>query len=89
MLNLLLVLVQGWSCFTPSFDGVAFVSYYIELPIMLIMFVGWKVWNRTSIVRLNDMDLESDVYEVHSGDIDNNLGPEWRSNMQTIIRLLF
>jgi len=89
VLNLLLVLVQGWNCFSPSFDGVAFVSYYIELPIMLVMFVGWKVWNRTSIVPLSDMDLETDVYEIHSGDIDNNLGPEWGNNLQTIIRLLF
>ena len=41
ILNCFLVLVQGWSCFSPKFSGVDFVSFYVELPIMLVMFVGW------------------------------------------------
>ena len=40
-LNLVIVLVQGWSSFSPSFSAVDFVSYYIELPIMAVMFLGW------------------------------------------------
>jgi amino acid permease len=41
VLNSVLVLVQGWSCFSPHFDGVSFVSFYIELPVMLVMYGGW------------------------------------------------
>jgi amino acid transporter, AAT family len=70
ILNPVLILVQGWSCFSPSFDGVSFVSYYLELPIMLVMYVGWKLWKRCKIVPLLQMDLETDVYvkeEVEHG----------------------
>jgi AAT family amino acid transporter len=62
ILNSFLVLVQGWSCFSPKFSGVDFVSFYIELPVMLVMYVGWKVFKRTKLVRLDEMDLETDVY---------------------------
>jgi AAT family amino acid transporter len=58
------VLVQGWSCFSPTFDGVSFVSYYIELPVMLVMYVGWKLVKRTHTVKLAEMDLETDVHTV-------------------------
>jgi AAT family amino acid transporter len=59
-----LVLVQGWSCFSPSFQGVDFVSFYIELPVMLVMFVGWKVFKRTKWVKLEEMDLVTDRYDA-------------------------
>ncbi|OAA63370.1 Amino acid/polyamine transporter I [Niveomyces insectorum RCEF 264] len=62
VLNSVLVLVQGWSCFSPRFDGVSFVSYYIELPIMLVMYLGWKLIKKTKLVGLDDMDLETDTY---------------------------
>lgn len=40
------IAVQGWSSFSPSFDAVDFVSLYIEIPLMLVMFVGWVVFRR-------------------------------------------
>lgn len=64
ILNIVLVLVQGWSCFSPAFDGVNFVSYYIEIPIMILMYFGWKLLKRTKIVSAEKMDLETDVYEL-------------------------
>lgn len=64
ILNSVLVLVQGWSCFSPTFSGVDFVSYYIELPIMAVMFVAWKLIKRTKFVKASDMDLETDVYTI-------------------------
>lgn len=63
-LNIILILVQGWSCFSPKFDAVSFVSYYVELPLMLVMFVGWKVWKKTKVVKLERMDLETDTSSV-------------------------
>ncbi|KAJ5894833.1 hypothetical protein N7495_006524 [Penicillium taxi] len=69
-LNLVLILVQGWSCFSPYFQGVDFVSYYIELPIMFIMFVAWKLIKRTRFVRTAEMDLRTDRYD--GGDDDNH-----------------
>ncbi|KAF1350202.1 amino acid transporter-like protein [Delphinella strobiligena] len=89
VLNTVLVLVQGWSCFSPTFSGVDFVSYYIELPIMLVMFLGWKIWKRTRLVKLDEMDLETDVYVVQPGDIvDIEDRPGWRGKVVTLMRWL-
>lgn len=63
-LNIVLVLVQGWSCFSPTFSAVDFVSYYVELPIMLVMFVFWKLFKRTKFVHLDQMDLITDRYDL-------------------------
>ncbi|KAL2815216.1 amino acid permease/ SLC12A domain-containing protein [Aspergillus cavernicola] len=67
ILNCVIVLVQGWSCFSPRFDGVSFVSFYVELPIMLVMFLGWKLFKRTRVVRLHEVDLETDTYTLEDG----------------------
>lgn len=64
VLNSVLVLVQGWSCFSPSFQAVDFVSFYIELPVMLVMFVAWKVVKKTRWVKLEEMDLVTDRYDA-------------------------
>ncbi|KAF2724569.1 putative amino acid permease [Polychaeton citri CBS 116435] len=63
VLNSFLVLVQGWSCFSPTFQAVDFVSYYIEIPIMLVMYVGWKLLKRTKFVHLEEMDLITDRFD--------------------------
>jgi AAT family amino acid transporter len=62
ILNIVIVLVQGWSCFSPRFDGVSFVSFYIELPVMLVMFLAWKLVKRTRFVQLEEVDLVTDTY---------------------------
>lgn len=66
-LNSVLVLVQGWTAFSPSFGAVDFVSYYIELAIMVVMFVAWKLIKRTKIVKLEEMDLVTDRAAALSG----------------------
>jgi AAT family amino acid transporter len=65
ILNIVIVLVQGWSCFSPTFDGVSFVSFYLELPIMLGMFIVWKVWKRTRFVNSKEVDLVTDTYTIN------------------------
>lgn len=62
------MLVQGWSSFSPSFDVVTFFSLYVELPIMLVMYVGWKLLKRTKVVKLRDMDLVTDTYPAEEVD---------------------
>ncbi|KII94587.1 hypothetical protein PLICRDRAFT_97452 [Plicaturopsis crispa FD-325 SS-3] len=42
----ILILVQGWSSFYPSFTAVDFVSFYIEIPVMLVMYVVWMLLKR-------------------------------------------
>jgi AAT family amino acid transporter len=62
-LNIVLVLVQGWECFSPYFKRVDFVSYYIEIPIMIVMFLAWKLVKRTHFVSNSEMDLHTDRYD--------------------------
>ncbi|KAF4620986.1 hypothetical protein D9613_000345 [Agrocybe pediades] len=40
---LFLIFFQGWSSIFPVFSPVDFVSLYIEVPVMVIMFVAWMV----------------------------------------------
>jgi AAT family amino acid transporter len=89
LLNCVLVLVQGWSCFSPKFSPVDFVSYYVELPVMLLMFVVWKVLWKTKFVGKAEMDLETDVYEVLPGEIDRDAAVGWKGKSKAVLRWIF
>ena len=56
-----IVLVQGWSAFAPWAVS-DFFSYYVELLIVLVFYLGWCVIKRRwfKLVRLDMMDLETD-----------------------------
>jgi amino acid transporter, AAT family len=40
------IAVQGWSSLSPVFKPVDFISYYVELPVMLVMFIAWTLTRR-------------------------------------------
>lgn len=86
ILNIIIVLVQGWSCFSPSFDSVSFVSYYIELPIMLVMYLGWKWVKRTHLVGLSEMDLETDTYRADEEKPEEK--GTWKARAKTAVNWL-
>ena len=85
ILNSFLVLVQGWSSFSPSFNVVTFFSLYIELPIMLVMYLGWKAFKRTKFVSAREMDLETDTYPAESIDASAERSP-WKTKAYDIWR---
>ncbi|KAG5993459.1 hypothetical protein E4U43_003484, partial [Claviceps pusilla] len=86
-LNGFLVLVQGWSCFSPDFVAVDFVSFYIELPVMLAMYLAWKFWKRTTLVKLEDMDLVTDVY---TADEEQELEKrDWKGRAKRVLNWVF
>jgi AAT family amino acid transporter len=90
ILNIVIVLVQGWSCFSPSFSAVDFVSYYIELPVMLVMYVAWKLIKRTRIVGLSEMDLETDVYVISEEDKqETEREKSARGRVERVLRWIF
>ena len=90
VLNIVLVLVQGWSCFSPTFSAVDFVSYYLELPVMLVMYIGWKILKRSKIVKLRDMDLDTDVYVVTADDrSDIEDVKTWKGKLKRAVRWVF
>ena len=89
LLNSFLVLVQGWSSFSPSFCVVTFFSLYVELPIMLVMYLGWKMLKRTKVVNLHEMDLATDTYPVDRlAPIPENEKSAWREKAYSIWRWL-
>ncbi|KAI9802616.1 MAG: hypothetical protein M1833_001690 [Piccolia ochrophora] len=56
--NLFLALVQGWTTLSP-FKADTFVDAYILLPLFAVIYFGFKWWNKTSYLRLWQIDLES------------------------------
>ncbi|KAI0093421.1 amino acid permease-domain-containing protein [Irpex rosettiformis] len=41
-----LIIIQGWSSVIPKFSAVDFFSFYIEIPIMLFMYIVWIALRR-------------------------------------------
>lgn len=62
-LNATLILVQGWSSFAPTFQALDFVSFYVQIPVMAVLYVGWKLFKRTKWVKLEEMDLITDRWD--------------------------
>lgn len=90
VLNVVIILVQGWNSFSPGFRAVDFVSYYIELPIMAVMWLGWKWWKRTRVPSYAEMDLETDVYVVSEEDIlETEKEKSARGRVETVLRWIF
>lgn len=56
--NLFLALVQGWTTLSPFTAG-NFVDAYILLPLFPIIFILFKVINRTHFWRSDEVDLDS------------------------------
>ncbi|KAJ3507345.1 hypothetical protein NLJ89_g6360 [Agrocybe chaxingu] len=43
-----LILIQGWSSVIPRFSPSDFISFYIEIPVMAIMLLGWILLRNTA-----------------------------------------
>jgi len=56
--NIFLAFVQGWTTLAP-FNAGTFVDAYILLPLFAIIYVGFKLWNKTRFWRLDEIDLQS------------------------------
>ncbi|KAF9020623.1 hypothetical protein BDZ89DRAFT_958158 [Hymenopellis radicata] len=77
--------VQGWSSIIPDFVAVDFVSLYIEIPVMIVMYFVW-LWTKKirgavqsdvgrpsawlhDIVDVDTVDLKTDEHEEEEGDV--------------------
>lgn len=80
-LGTVIVLVQGWSCFSPVFSPVDFVSFYIELPVFALMFVVWKLVKKTKFQKASEMDLVTDVYTKDDVDVQ---GKGWKEKLRGV-----
>ncbi len=66
------------------------MSYYIEIPIMIIMYVGWKLVKKSKIVPLAMMDLETDVHTKDDNEDDKwENEKSWKGKAHTAVRWIF
>lgn len=56
--NIFLALIQGWSTFAP-FDAGLFVDAYVLLPLFGIIYIVYKLINKTRFRRAHEIDLQS------------------------------
>ncbi|KAI1822574.1 amino acid permease-like protein [Xylaria intraflava] len=79
--NIFLALVQGWATFAP-FNAGNFVDAYILLPLFPIIYVAFKLWNKTRYWRLDEVDLQSgrrrDLEDAEVPMMGTKLLPWWR-----------
>jgi lysine-specific permease len=55
---LIILLGQGYTAFSP-FSIKAFLSAYITLPFVVLLYIGKKFWSKTKILKLVDIDLDT------------------------------
>lgn len=72
-----MILIQGWSAFDP-WSVAHFFNLYVELFIMVAMIIAWKLIKRTKIVKLEEMDLETDRYVETEAEQELN---EWEDSL--------
>ncbi|KAI7880075.1 hypothetical protein K492DRAFT_147524 [Lichtheimia hyalospora FSU 10163] len=59
VLCILIILGQGYTAFTPHFDGVLFATNYIGIVPAVVAYVAYKLIRRTRIVSLDDIDFDT------------------------------
>ncbi|GAA5992214.1 hypothetical protein JCM5350_000642 [Sporobolomyces pararoseus] len=67
-----IILVQGWSVFKGTFDGVGFVANYIELPVFLVLYIAWRLIKRVKSPSLLQIDVDTARYVETARDIQDN-----------------
>lgn len=55
--NVFLVFFQGYTAFLNPFSAEDFVINYILIPVFVLFFVVYKLWNKTKMVKLEEMDI--------------------------------
>ncbi|KAK7179456.1 amino acid permease [Paraphaeosphaeria sporulosa] len=54
--NVFILFIQGYTVFKHPFDWRNFIACYITIPTFLLMFVGYKLWFKTTWVTLEKVD---------------------------------
>ena len=54
----LVIIFSGWSTFL-HFTASGFLTSYIGIPAFFVPWLGWKLWHKTKVVKLSEVDLDS------------------------------
>lgn len=69
---LIVALFNGFDCFFPgNFSAKTFIPPYIDIPIVLVLFFGYKLVKKTKMVKVQEMDLWTGKAEI------DRLEPLW------------
>ncbi|CAO3664761.1 unnamed protein product [Umbelopsis ramanniana] len=87
-LNIIMLLIQGWSSFSP-FNVSSFFSAYVSVLFFVILFAYHKIANKTKWVKLTEMDLDTDYFHpppdrTNSDDVERKAVPKWRAWMTKV-----
>ncbi|KAL6243840.1 histidine permease [Rhinocladiella similis] len=71
--NILVLIAQFWTGFSPvgyehdstSYLVINFFQAYLAAPVVVLMYIGYKVYMRTSVIRARDMDLFTGKREMN------------------------
>ncbi|KAG0243131.1 hypothetical protein BGW41_002771 [Actinomortierella wolfii] len=80
----IILFAQGYSAFSP-FDVKAFLSAYITLPFVAILYFGNKFWAKTKILRLVDVDLDTGRSYIDPHAIEKEEEPQQQSIWKKIL----
>ncbi|KAJ3550001.1 hypothetical protein NMY22_g666 [Coprinellus aureogranulatus] len=67
-----IILIQGWSSFEGGFDAISFVQSYIELPIFVLLYAGWKIIKRPQTRTLLQIDLDTGRHAQTAEDLQDD-----------------
>ncbi|KAK7892284.1 histidine permease [Exophiala xenobiotica] len=77
IMNCLILVAQFWTGFAPIGYGdmtaservKSFFSYYLAAPIVIVMYVGYKILRRTKIRKIHEIDITSGRREMNLAEI--------------------
>ncbi|WVQ83832.1 hypothetical protein IAT38_005976 [Cryptococcus sp. DSM 104549] len=70
--NLFFIFFQGWTCFL-DFNVSDFFMNYMMIPVFILMYLGYKIWNKTKWVDLATADIVTGRVERRAGSSTTNL----------------
>ncbi|SNX84901.1 probable general amino acid permease [Melanopsichium pennsylvanicum] len=56
----IVIFFSGWSVFlNGNFTASGFLTNYLGIPVFFVPWIGWKLWHKTKVVKLSEVDLDS------------------------------
>ncbi|TXT13412.1 hypothetical protein VHUM_00779 [Vanrija humicola] len=63
----LVLIFNGFTNFIHRFNAKGFVASYITMPVIFVAYAGFKLWTRSKVVRLDEIDLSNGPAEALEG----------------------
>ncbi|KAF2089575.1 amino acid permease [Saccharata proteae CBS 121410] len=84
--NIFLMFFQGYTAFLNPFSASDFVINYILLPVFVLFFLGYKLWRKTSFVKLEEMDIWTGRREVvEESEVEEEKRKSWAHRAWNVV----